>query len=145
VEIERSIVIDRPVTEVFEFVADARNDARWCPKVDSTEQVAGRGPGPGSRYVTIHRPVPLRPAREMEHSCVEWSPPRRIEWFQDDGVDRFKVTYELEEVAGGTRLSQRSDARLGVPKLLHPIWRRGIANDIDRQLRALKDLLETDS
>jgi Polyketide cyclase / dehydrase and lipid transport len=141
-EIQRSIVIDRPVGEVFEFVANARNDPRWCPKVDSTEQVAGEGPGPGSRYLTIHRPVPLRPAREMEHGCVDWNPPQRIEWLQDDGVDRFEVTYELEEVPAGTRLSQRSEARLGVPRLLHPIWRRGIGNDIERQLRTLKGLLE---
>jgi hypothetical protein len=141
-EIQRSIVINRPVKEVFDFVADARNDPRWCPKVKSVEQVEGEGPGPGSRYVTIHRPVPLRPAREMDHRCVDWSPPRRIEWLEDDGVDRFEVSYELEEVNGGTRLSQRSDARLGVPKLLRPIWRRGIENDIARQLRMLKDVLE---
>jgi hypothetical protein len=143
VRIERSIDIERPVGEVFEFIADPRNDPRWCPKVDSVEQVDGDGPGPGSRYVTIHRPVPLRPARAMDHSCVDWTPPRRIEWTEDDGVDRFEVTYELEPHAGGTRLSQRSDARLGAPKLLHPIWRRGIGRDIAGQLRSLKDLLES--
>lgn len=143
-EIQRSIVIGRPIGEVFDFVADARNDPRWCPKVDSVEQVDGEVPGPGSRYVTIHRPVPLRPARELDHRCVDWSPPRRIEWLEDDGVDRFEVSYELEEAAGGTRLTQRSDARLGVPRLLHPIWRRGIGNDIARQLRTLKRVLESD-
>lgn len=141
--IERSIDIERPVGEVFAFLADPRNDPRWCTKVDSVEQVDGDGPGPGSRYVTIHRPVPLRPARAMDHSCVDWTPPRRIEWIEDDGVDRFEVTYELEPHAGGTRLSQCSDARLGAPKLLHPIWRRGIGRDIAGQLRSLKDLLES--
>jgi Polyketide cyclase / dehydrase and lipid transport len=111
VRIERSILIERPFAEVFGFVADPRNDPRWCPKVDSVEQIEGEAPGP----------------------------------VEDDGVDRFEVTYALEEHAGGTRLTQRSDARLGAPKLLHPIWRRGIQRDIDRQLRALKGLLESGS
>ena len=142
-QIERSTVIHRPIAEVFDFVSDARNDPRWCSKVDAVEQLGGDGPGPGSRYRTIHRPVPLRPRREMDHRCIAWSPPRRIEWLEDDGVDRFEVSYELEELPAGTRLSQRSDARLGVPKLLHPIWRRGIANDIARQLRTLKSVLES--
>jgi uncharacterized membrane protein len=35
VEIVREISIARPVEEVFAFVADARNDQRWCPKVRS--------------------------------------------------------------------------------------------------------------
>lgn len=143
--IERSIVIERPGDEVFEFIADPRNDPRWCPKVDSVEQVDGEGPGLGSRYVTIHRPVPLRPARVLDHRCVGWAPPRRIEWVEDDGVDRFEVTYELEPHADGARLTQRSDARLGAPKLLHPIWRRGIGRDIAGQLRSLKNLLESSS
>jgi uncharacterized membrane protein len=145
VRIERSIVIERPGDEVFEFIADPRNDPRWCPKVDSVEQVDGEGPGLGSRYVTIHRPVPLRPARVLDHRCVGWAPPRRIEWVEDDGVDRFEVTYELEPHADGTKLTQRSDARLGAPKLLHPIWRRGIGRDIAGQLRSLKNLLESSS
>jgi hypothetical protein len=103
------------VGEVFELIPDPRNDPRWCPKVDSVEQVHGAGPGPGSRCVTIHRSVPLRPAR----------------------------AHELEPHADGTRLRQRSDARLGAPKLLHPIWRRGIGKDIAGQLRSLKSLLES--
>jgi uncharacterized protein YndB with AHSA1/START domain len=41
VEIVRSVEIDRPTADVFAFVADPRNDPRWCPKVRSVEQAAG--------------------------------------------------------------------------------------------------------
>ena len=34
----------RTPEQVWEFVADARNDPRWCEKVVSVEQVAGEGP-----------------------------------------------------------------------------------------------------
>jgi carbon monoxide dehydrogenase subunit G len=137
VRIEREIEIARPPEEVFQFVADPRNDPRWCPKVQSVE-------GNGDRYEVVHKPVPLRPARRLDMRRVGSEPPHRIEWTQDDGTDRFRVTYELEPTAGGTRFRQISDAEIGaVPKPLHPLWRHGIGRDLQRQLRELKKLLES--
>jgi hypothetical protein len=109
------------------------------------ELVEGEGTGPGSRYSVVHRPVPLRPVRTMDHRCVAWAPPHRIEWLEDDGTDTFEVAYELEEVDGETRLTQTSNATIGAAKILHPIFRAGIGADIARQLRDLKALLESDS
>jgi hypothetical protein len=139
-EVTRAISIRRPLDDVFAFVADARNDVRWCPKVRSVE---GDDPGPGARYAVVHKPVPGKPPREMEMSCVGWEPPRRIEWLEDDGTDVFRVTYSLEEVPDGTCLTQTSDFDLGAPRLLHPLYRVGIGRDVARQLRELKKLLES--
>jgi uncharacterized protein YndB with AHSA1/START domain len=136
--IEREIEIARPVDEVFDFVADARNDVRWCRKVRSVERVAD------DRYTVVHKPVPGRPARRMEMTRASAEPPRRLEWREDDGTDVFRVTYDLSPTAsGGTLLRQRSDAEIGaVPRWLHPLWRHGIGRDVQRQLRDLKKLLE---
>jgi uncharacterized membrane protein len=144
VEIASSVEIERPVAEVFAFVADARNDPRWCPKVVSVDLVGGGRPGPGARYAVVHRPVPLRPAREMAMSCVGWAPPERVEWHEDDGTDVFRVTYELEDLGGRTRVTQRSDAEIGAPRVLRPLFRAGIGRDVQGQLRRLKRLLEAD-
>ena len=134
--IEREIEIARPVEDVFAFVADARNDVRWCHKVKSVARVDD------DRYEVVHRPVPLRPARQMEMRRVRSEPPRLIEWLEDDGHDVFRVTYELERTSAGTRFRQRSDADVAVPRLLQPVFRRGIERDMARQLRDLKALLE---
>src|SRR3954451_19272069 len=135
--VERDIEIARPAAEVFAFVADQRNDVRWCPKVRSVERLSD------DRYAVVHKPVPLRPARRMELTVVRLDPPRQLELRQDDGTDVFRVTYTLEPTAaGGTRFRQRSDAELGVPRFLHPLWRRGIGRDLARQLRELKQVLE---
>jgi hypothetical protein len=143
VKIEREVEIARPVDEVFDFVADARNDVRWCPKVLSVELAEGEGPGPGACYAVVHRPIPLRPAREMEMSCAGWNPPRRLEWREDDGTDVFLVIYELEDIGNGrTRLRQRSDAEIGAPRVLHPVFKAGIGRDMEGQLKRLKKLLE---
>jgi uncharacterized protein YndB with AHSA1/START domain len=143
VEIEREVEIGRPVEEVFEFVSDPRNDPRWCRKVRSVEQVAGDGPGAGARYAVVHKPVPGKPARQMEMSCTAFEAPRRIEFREDDGTDVFLVRYHLDALgAGRTRMVQRSDATLGAPRILHGLYRIGIGRDVAGQLEALKRLLE---
>ena len=135
--IEREIEIARPVDEVYEFVADPRNDPLWCRKVKSVE-------GSGDEFRVVHRPVPIRPARTLRMRRVSADPPSRIQWHQDDGTDVFEVTYELDSTPGGTRFRQRSDATVGaVPRFLHPLWRHGICRDVARQLRDLKRTLET--
>lgn len=141
-EIVREISIARPVEEVFAFVADARNDPRWCRKVRSVAQVSGDGPGSGARYAVVHKPVPGKPARQMDMTCVGFDPPRRIDWREDDGTDLFEVTYELEDRAGQTHTRQTSRAAIGATRLLHPLYRAGIGRDVARQLKALKELLE---
>jgi uncharacterized protein YndB with AHSA1/START domain len=135
--IERGVDIGRPIEEVFAFLADPKNDPRWCRKVKAVD-------GSGDRYTVVHKPVPLRPARTMEMRRLAYEPPSRIEWAQDDGTDTFRVTYELESIAEGTRFRQRSEADVGaVPRMLYPLWRHGIGRDMARQMRDLKRLLET--
>jgi uncharacterized protein YndB with AHSA1/START domain len=141
--VERSVTIDRPVGEVFAFVADCRNDPRWCPRVLSVEQVAGDGPGPGARYRAVHRPIRLRKPMELAVEVVALEPPHRLTLRErdDDGV--FDVSYELRAEGQRTRVTQRDEVDLaGVPKLLHPLARRNMGRHLDEQFAALKRLLE---
>jgi hypothetical protein len=142
VQIVKSTSIGCPIAVVFALVSDARNDPRWCSKVLSVVQVEGDEPGPGARYRVLHKPVPLRPARQMDHSCIEWEPPNRVRWREDDGSDVILVTYELEDLGDRTKMTQRSDAELAAPRFLWPAMRMGVGHDVARQLRALRELLE---
>ncbi len=140
--VEKSTRIAKPVDDVFAFVADPLNDPIWCPKVKSVEPLPGEEAGPGARFLVVHRPIPLRPSRRMDHSLVDWEPPRRIEWLEDDGHDVIEVTYTLEPEGDATRFTQRDDAKLAAPRLLHPFLRAGIGADIAGQLRRLRRHLE---
>ena len=40
VRVEGEIVIDRPAEEVFDFVADERNEPRYNPKMRRAEQIS---------------------------------------------------------------------------------------------------------
>jgi Polyketide cyclase / dehydrase and lipid transport len=78
----------------------------------------------------------------MDYVLLDWDPPKRIEWQEDDGHDLIKVTYQLAPVDGGTRFTQRDYPELSAPKLLHPLMRAGIGADIAGQLRRLRRHLE---
>jgi hypothetical protein len=139
--VEGTIEIAAPIADVFAFVADPRNDPMWCPKVVAVTP-AGDGPGPGAEYVVLHRPIPLRPAREMRYRLVDWDPPKEIHWREDDGHDRIAVRYLLQALsADATRFTQRDDLALGAPRVLHPFFRAGIRHDINHQLQRLRDHL----
>ena len=140
--IERNIEIARSPEDVFAFVSDPRNDPLWCPKVKSVEPVEDPGPGAAARYAVIHRPVPFLPARRMDFRMLESSPPERIVWREDDGHDVIRVEYRIRSSESGTHFTQRDEAELGAPGILHPLMRIGIGADIARQLKQLRKQLE---
>jgi uncharacterized protein YndB with AHSA1/START domain len=136
--VERSVTIARDIEEVFAFVADPRNDPIWCPKVESVEPVGDPAEGPGARFAVVHRPIPFRPSRRMDYTLLDWEPPNKIEWREDDGHDLLAVTYRLEAVGEGTRFVQHDDATLAAPAFLHPLMKLGIGADVAKQLKRLR-------
>ena len=140
--IERTTEIARSPSEVWAFIADARNDPRWCKKVESVEQVAGEGPGPSATYRVLHRPRPGKPATELRMEVLEFDEPRHLRWREEDDDGVFNVVYHLEPTAVGTRLTQIDDIDWKIPKLLFPVARMMVSRDIARQLASLKRILE---
>jgi uncharacterized protein YndB with AHSA1/START domain len=140
--IEKTEDIARSPEEVWAFIADARNDPRWCHKVDSVEQIAGEGPGPGAKYRVLHRPRPRKPPSELIMEVVEYDQPRRLRWREEDEDGVFDVVYQLEPSGSGTRLSQIDDIDWKISKLAFPIARMMVSRDMSRQLASLKRTLE---
>ena len=142
VRIEEEVTIGRPLTQVWDFVADMRNDESWCDKVVAVEQVEGNGPGNGARYRVMHQPIRRRDPKPLLVEVLEHAPPglMRIREEDDDAV--FDVTYELEETAGATRLTQRDSIDWKIPRYQRPIGNLMVRRDVRRQLRELKTLLE---
>ncbi|MFL5895622.1 MAG: SRPBCC family protein [Thermoleophilaceae bacterium] len=135
--VEESVEIERPPDAVWQFVADARNDTRWCPKVKSVE------PAGEARWRVIHKPVPLRPPAELTVEQVDADPPRRLRLREVDEASAFDVEYRLEPAGAGTRFTQVSEFEWKkLPKLLHGTFARGVRRDVQRQLRELKRVLE---
>jgi uncharacterized protein YndB with AHSA1/START domain len=141
-EIEKSIVIARPIQEVWDYIADARNDHQWCEKVEEVHQEVGDGPGPDAQYTVTHRPIRLKGPKKLDVSVEEYSPPTRLRLREEDDDGVFNVTYELEPAGEETRVTQHDRIEWKIPRIQHPIARRMVSRDIERQFVALKQRLE---
>ena len=91
-----AVVVDRPIDEVFAFVADLRNDDKWWPGVGKAVRLHGDG-GVGTEYQQEIRLLGLRfPARM---TVTEFVPPHRQVFRTDDSLTPFTAVYEFEALA----------------------------------------------
>ena len=133
--------INRPVEDLFAFIADPTNDPRWCPPVLEAEQVAGNGPEEGARYRQIVKPGPKQLTNNM--AITEYEPNRRIAWQGSNEMLEFHGRYEVGAVNGGTRVVMTSNlAARGILRLLEPLLSRASRSVAEEEFQNLKQLLE---
>src|SRR6266540_2070864 len=123
VRIEGEIVIDRPVEEVFDFVADERNEPRYNPRLRRAEQISAGPIGPGTRFraetTTLGRPVPM----VIELTTCER--PRRLASETHLSTMDIHGTLTFDPIPGGTRMRWSWELKpRGVFRLLTPIVAR---------------------
>jgi uncharacterized protein YndB with AHSA1/START domain len=141
VRLEKTIEIERPPQEVFDFVADPRNDRHWCPRVIRCEQREGDGVSTGARFEALHNPTFLRThTRSVE--ILDVDPGRRVTTRQEDDIGIFNITYTLVTTPTATRLTQRDDIAWKIVRPAHPIARLIVRRHMADQLKRLKRLLE---
>lgn len=142
--VERTVEIARPPEQVFAFLADARNDLRWCATVLTCEQLAGEGPGEGARYEARHRPTPFHRVMPRAIEVVEYAPPRLVRWRQEDANGVFHIAYEVTAAPGGARFAQRDAIEWKVPRPVGRLAERlFVRRHIGEQMEALRQLLES--
>ena len=137
---ERTITINRPVEEVFDFVADGRNAALWRSGVLDVDLVSGFGLG--ARYSQgVRGPAGRRIAADYE--ITEYEPNSKIGFRTTAGPVRPTGSFTFEGMGGGTILTFALDAQLGgIQKLL---LGRAVQSTVNAEMGALdrlKDLLE---
>lgn len=141
VEASRSIEIDRPVEQVYELVADPANDPRWCRWVVRSELLSGTPAQPGARYRQVQRPGPV--GRRIELELLRTDAPKHVRLRWHTSAATFDVTYDLEEIAGSTRMTHATRVTVrGVGRLTLPLVRTAAPRSMAQQLADLRDLLE---
>ena len=110
--VEESVVVARPPQEVFDFLSKFENLAFYDPFVTSSGQV-GDGPvGLGTRGWGTNSYMGTRSDWIVEYT--EFDPPRRMVSRSVEGKSDVTVTFGLQPVDGGTRVTEQIDVRSGM-------------------------------
>ena len=147
VRIEASIVIDRPVEEVFDFVAvrHRENHSRWDVAVSHLEPETTGPMGLGSRFTIVRRNMQRNEARTF--TITRWEPPRLMEMRTESSDFALALRGECEAVgAGATRHRLIGEATVtGARSLLAPVMKVKFTRDIQENLRRIKALVEAEA
>lgn len=139
--LEASIIINRPVEEVFAAVIDFNSHPQWRGGLLKAE-VTSRGPlGAGSTY-TYDMQVMGRKI-ETTGEVVAYEPPTAYAWKATSGPFPLRGRVSCEAVADGTRVTETVEAEPGgFFKLAEPVLLRQQRGQMEKDLKMLKELLE---
>ena len=136
-----AVLIARPLDEVFEYVADARNRPSWDESVDTEELTSPEPIVVGSTVRTGFRSM----GRPYEYTweVVEHQPPNRQTIESTSGPFPTTLAYELDGREGGTWVDFSVTGRpTGLLRLLQPLIARNTQSNLDRGFERLRQLLE---
>lgn len=104
-EFRASTIIDRPIDEVFAFVADGENDPKFSPRVLEIHKTTDGPPGLGTVYESTVKDAGMKTKREFE--LTEFVAPTRIRWAERSKnlVTAPEGGYDLEPAGEGTKLT----------------------------------------
>jgi hypothetical protein len=115
--VEHSVVIGRPVDEVFAFVTCVENNVKWQPSLLAAAADTAGPVGVGSRFRERRRVLGI--PVESEYAIEEFDPPCRCAVRSLAGPLSFHVAYRLCPIADGTLMcvvgDVTQDAILGLP------------------------------
>ena len=139
-----SAVVDRPIEEVFAFLADGENDPRFSPRVLEIEKRTNGPLGVGTVYASTVKDAGMKTTREFE--ITEFSQPTRIRWKE---ISKNLVTareggYDLEPAGdGSTQVTVHNVLEgHGFGKLIEGLALRGARKDAPAFANRIKAAIE---
>ena len=140
---EATVLINRPIEEVFAFLADGENDPKFSARVLEIAKTTDGPPGVGTVYASTVKDAGMKTKREFK--LTEFEPPARIRWTE---LSKNLITapeggYDLAREGSGTRVTIYNvlDGH-GPGKLIAPLALRSARKGADDFGRAIKAAVE---
>lgn len=92
--------VDRPIEEVFAFLADGENDPKFSPRVEEMARTTDGPSGVGTVYTSTVKDAGVKTRREFR--ITEFVAPTRIRWTETSkNLVTAEGGYDLEPVSEG--------------------------------------------
>ena len=141
ISVNDSVVIARPVPEVFAFVADHENLPAWTVGVKESQRLTAGPPANGARYRVVGKL--LGRSVESSYQITAFDRDRGFEGTMTSPMFGFCERYRFESDQDATRVSMSAAVEpRGVFRLLTPIMTAGVRRQVKADHRRLKTLLE---
>jgi hypothetical protein len=144
--IEVSAHIPAQAEDVLRFVADTRNDPKWCENVETVEMLTPEPVGIGSKFrfhQHLDRPGGGRMQFDVDVEITELEEDS-VTWRVEDRFQGRHITISVHPVEGGCRITQVTRAAFkkppGITKWLYPRLAKRI---FTRQFAALADRFQS--
>ena len=137
---ENTVMIARPIEDVFAFLSDLENIPKWNYAIVETRKISEGPVGVGTTYHQV-RSVPSRSEERLE--ITTYDPPRQLEIRGQLGPFRSRLFYALDTIPEGTRVTNTVEVELRGPgRLLGRLAEPRVREAVAANLRKLKELLE---
>jgi carbon monoxide dehydrogenase subunit G len=135
------VLVNRPPSEVFAFIADGLNNPKWRPGVLSIELASGAAGQVGAVYRQVLKgPGGRKIDGDYEITSAESA--RALGFQVVSGPARPTGSYEFEPEGDGTRVRFVLDFQpKGLARLMGPMIQKTMQSEVG-QLSALKQVLE---
>ena len=138
---EGSININRTVEEVFAYVTDVANLAKWDRQAGQSVQTSEGPVGLGTTYRGSYEV--LGKAMDWTSEITEYEPNRKVVQKIDMGPTVMTMGWLLEPAESGTRFTISSEGYMsGLAKLAGPVLDRTMKKQMEDNLARLKAVLE---
>jgi len=137
---ERSIIVRRPIEEVFAYVGDLRHSAEWQAGLSEVRKVTEGPLRIGTRFAVVRKLLGRR--LELISEFVRYEPNTRFT-FRFSGSMPGEGSYFFESTPDGTRVTWRVEMRpRGFSRLAEPLVATSLRRQMAANLPVLKELLE---
>lgn len=140
-KIETSVVISRPIGEVFTYMMEIKNWPQWHSGMLEAEQETEGPVGVGTKFRGLNQFLGRSMAWSSE--VTEYEPNSKVAQRLQSGPVLFDQSFTFEPVEGGTKLSLFAEGETGgFFKLAEPILNRNMQNQLEENFAHLKEILE---
>jgi carbon monoxide dehydrogenase subunit G len=120
INLDLSTLIDRPVKDVFAFVANPNNMPKWNSAVVSIQQITPGAVGVGTKFKSIGEALGRRIEGEVQVTAYE--PDSKCGFQMNAGPMQINATLTFKTVGTGTKLSLNAQGNpAGVFKLAEAV------------------------
>ncbi len=136
--VEVEVPVARPRSEVFDLMADARNETAWNSQVTRSDLVSGEPIGQGTQFVTVNR------GQSYDATITTYDIPNEIVF---DVVGKtLKIVGRFKFADSGENTLVRASFELqplGFMKLVLPLIAPSVRRDFPKQLNSFKTFCES--